>query len=208
MRSLKHPCLRYCLLSLCWFPLSITLWLYSQPFIMQGLLTAINPLIQNSFPQSQATLKAYNNDIWHVSTKILTAEQPQDLQKRRYLNIKVEIIFAYTLGFPILWAFLLALSPKFNQWHIYLSSTLILLSLYIFRITLHIFLLTAQIIAESTDLKIEVYPNTYQSVQSYSPLFITLLEYLSTPINVITLFAPLLLIYLIKPQICQTLNNT
>lgn len=103
------PIKRLSLYASLWLIPSFALWYVSyQTVLIPALQTVLKPIIAFGFVTEQARLHTKDNG-WEVATTILTPDQPSKSSGRvRVQNIKVEKVVTYTLGFSLLWAFLLA----------------------------------------------------------------------------------------------------
>lgn len=142
---------RFSLLASLWLIPSFIFWYFSyQPILLPVLQTILKPIIAFQFVTEQAKLHTKNNG-WEVATTILTHDQPtKNTQRIRVQNIKVEKVVTYTLGFPLLWAFLLANAthrPKNAVRDLVIGNAILLISI-VLLLWLKIFLLIINLLSE------------------------------------------------------------
>lgn len=142
---------RFSLFASLWLIPSFALWYVSyQPVLLPALQTVLKPIVSFQFVTEQARLHT-KDDGWEVATTILTPDQPtQNANRIRVQNIKVEKVVTYTLGFPLLWAFLLANithRPKNAARDLIIGNAALFISI-VFFLSLKIFLLISTLISE------------------------------------------------------------
>lgn len=203
---LKYPLFHFILKALMWLPLALTIWINCHTILAQALQSALNPLLKISFNQIQAEMKQYIDETWIISTRILMKEQPEDISKRRFLNLKINNPVQHTLTLPLLWIILLALSVR--GWKTWLLSHVILAGITIVTSFCSLFLLIANVLAESSELKIELFNGFFQTIQTYPAWFVSFISIISITSQIVMIFSPLFIAYWLQKTQCQALLLT
>ncbi len=108
-------------------PAFVLWWMLLTPVLMPLLEGLAGTALQRSFESIEATLLVQNNGDWHIGTRVLMAEQPEDTQKRRFLTIDAQSAQNLSFGLPMLWILLLAI-PHRRLRHLGLGSGIVLLT--------------------------------------------------------------------------------
>lgn len=203
MKLPKHPWLRYFLLVSLYLPLSTGIWLASNSLFLDALYYSVNPIISHSFTQSKAHIEREADNSWVLGTVILQKEQPEDKSRRRYQYLKIGTVFQYTLEIPLLWAMLLALTPR--QWRSLLGGTLLVFSLIALKLVVSLSLQTGELLISEAGSYVELVADNYQQLRPFPAVGIIILKTLHLILAILTLLSPVLVTYLLQTQAARTL---
>jgi hypothetical protein len=184
-------------------PLSILCWWLLVSSFLNLIIIPVNSVISEVFSREQIQLNLQENGDWHIDSMIMFNDKIDvngdfEVWSRKILKSK---ILTHTLGFALLWAFLIAVPENiFTKIKKILFATILLIFIVYLAITFNLFHVCIKFIAEHENAKIFILTNTYQYVKIYPPIIIS-------AISIFKLFFAYLAIVIMPIFIAYNLNK-
>lgn len=91
------------------------LWWYSNTWMTQILAIPVGFAIENTYEREQINLEARPSGRWILHTGVLSKQQSQPNKTLEFLSLQVDSAIKITLGFPILWIFILSVAESIGN---------------------------------------------------------------------------------------------
>lgn len=180
-------------------PMFALWWTLVTPVLLPGFAVPVGITISQWFERERVELKLTPDGKWNIYTKILQKPQPENAKHPFVLNLQLKTPTVFTIGLPLLWAFLLAVPETLKRkiWHVLLGSALLIPTITL-SLWLEVFRHVAQLMVGTDVGDILVTEGLYQTVYPYSTAviwFVTLLVKLSVYTNFVII--PVFIVYLL-----------
>jgi hypothetical protein len=177
------------------------------PVILTPLATPVKIAAEAWFEREQLELTVLENGRWHLDTKILLKKQPEYGKRRFVLNRLMESLIGFTLGLPLLWAFLMATPEGFRLklGKLLLGSLLLALSIGM-ALWLRIVFWMGEMMAGDEVDKIYIMTGIYSAIHPYPNWLMKLLAVVVNASNYLNaIIIPMLIWYFFNRRFIRVL---